>query len=645
MSEGERRLSAIMFTDMADYTSLSQKNEALALQLLEEHRNIIRPIFSRHNGNEVKTIGDAFLVEFSSAVEAVRCAFDIQQALHELNLVRPTERKILLRIGVHLGDVIHSQNDVYGDAVNVASRVEALSPIGGVWITAQVNDHVKNKLDFPLTSHGRKELKNVGEAVEVFQVIFPWDKQEAAGQSNVEKMRIAVLPFANLSSNPEEGYFADGITEELITSLSGIKQLTVIARTSVMKYKGSQKGASEVGKELNAGTLIEGSVRKAGNKVRITAQLIDATTEGHLWAQNFDRQLEDVFAIQTEIAEKVADELRIRLVDAEKRTLEKKPTENTEAYTHYLRGRELFREETESSVKQAINLFQKAVELDPKFARAHVGLAESHQFLGNYGYEPSDVSLTIVKPILDLAIELDPNLPEAHSSLSEMYYNEDDAIRSEAEARRALELNPSLPDPYDALGELASLKGDAEESVRQIEFAYRLDPIRPRFIWRVGVAYLYAGRGEEALEHWKRTEQLAPAPSYRGMVEYYVSKGDLEKAEEFYAKSERLEPTNPRIIWLGGFIAGLKGDRERALLAIKKIEDLKTGPIGFNFIGYVHYALGDVDSYFECLNKALDAHTLIPSAVIHSPFYAKSRSDPRHAELVAKVRRQCGLTE
>jgi len=645
MSEGERRLSAIMFTDMADYTSLSQKNEALALQLLEEHRNIIRPIFSRHNGKEVKTIGDAFLVEFSSAVEAVRCSFDIQQALHELNLVRPTERKILLRVGVHLGDVIHSQNDVYGDAVNVASRVEALAPIGGVWITAQVNDHVKNKLPFPLTSHGRKELKNVGEAVEVFQLVFPWDKQEAASQSTIEKRRIAVLPFTNLSSNPEEGYFADGMTEELITSLSGIRQLTVIARTSVMKYKGSQKGASEVGKELNAGTLIEGSVRKAGNKVRITAQLIDSATEGHLWAQNYDRQLEDVFAIQTEIAEKVADELRIRLVDSEKRTLEKKPTENTEAYTYFLRGRELFREETETSVKRAISLFEKAIELDPKFARAHVGVAECHQFLGNYGYEPSDVSIATVRPILDYAINLDPNLPEAHSSLSEMYYNEDDAVRSEAEARRALELNPSLPDPYDELGELAALKGDPEEMVRQSESAYRLDPIRPRFIWRLGVAYLYAGRGEEAIEHWKRTEQLAPAPSYRGMVEYYVSKGDLEKAEEFYAKSEKLEPTNPRIIWLGGFIAALKDDRERALLAVKKIEDLKIGPIGFNFVGYVHYALGDLDSYFEYLTKALETHTIIPSSLMYSPSFAKARTDPRYAELVTKVRRQCGLTK
>jgi TolB-like protein/cytochrome c-type biogenesis protein CcmH/NrfG len=448
-----------------------------------------------------------------------------------------------------------------------------------------------------------------------------------------------------MSSNPEEGYFADGMTEELITSLSGVRQLTVIARTSVMKYKGSQKGASEVGKELNAGTLIEGSVRKAGNKVRITAQLIDAATEGHLWAQNYDRQLEDVFAIQSEIAEKVAGELRIRLVDSEKRTLEKKPTENTEAYTCFLRGRELYREETEASLRQAISLFEKAIELDPKFARAYVGLAECHQWLANYGHEPYDISLSIVKTSLERAIGLDPNLPEAHASLSEMFFNIDDLPDSEAEARKALELNPSLPETYAMLSELTALKGDQGEMVRQIETAYRLDPIRPRFIWLVGSAYFYAGREQEALELWKKTEQLTPAPTYRGMTEYYLIKGDLEKAREFNAKVEKLEPTNPRITWMGGVIAAMEGDRERALLVIRKIEDAKMGPVSFNYIGYVYHALGDLDSYFEYMNKALEAHMLIPSTMMYSPLFARARADPRYPELVEKNRKQCGLTK
>ena len=282
MPDGARRLAAIMFTDMVGYTALGQRNESLSLALVEEQRKLIRPILSRHKGREVKTIGDAFLVEFPSALDAVRCAYDIQRAAREYNISAPIEQRIHLRVGVHLGDVVESQGDISGDAVNVASRIEPLAEDGGVCITRQVFDHVQNKFELPLVSLGAKSLKNVSLPMEVFRMVMPWEAEKATPSSQPDKRRIAVLPFANLSSDPEEGYFADGMTEELITSLSGVRQLTVIARTSVMKYKGSQKGASDVGKELNVGTLIEGSVRKAGNRVRITAQLIDAATEGHL---------------------------------------------------------------------------------------------------------------------------------------------------------------------------------------------------------------------------------------------------------------------------------------------------------------------------------------------------------------------------
>jgi TolB-like protein/Flp pilus assembly protein TadD len=471
------------------------------------------------------------------------------------------------------------------------------------------------------------------------------DKRQEAIEAGLDKRRIAVLPFANLSSNPEDGYFADGMTEELITSLSGLRQLTVIARTSVMKYKGSQKGASDVGKELNAGSLIEGSVRKAGNKVRITAQLIDTSTEGHLWGQNYDRQLEDVFAIQSEIAEKVAGELKIRLVDSEKRVIVKKDTENTEAYTCFLRGRELLREQTEASLRQGIALFEKAIELDSKFARAYVGEAECHQLLSDKGSEPVGISVTTVRRLLGRALNLDPNLPEAHSALSNVLFNEDDVVGSEAEARRALELNPNLPEPYWNLSELAAVKGDPAEMVRQIEAAYRLDPIRPDFIYRVGLAYFQTGREQEALEFWKKTEQLAPAFAYRGMTEYYLAKGDLEKAKELLAKLEKIDPANPRVTWMGGVIAAMEGDRERALLAVRKIEDAKMGPVGFNFIAYVYHALGDLDSYFGYLNRAVEAHAGVATTMRYSPLFAKARADPRYLELVEKLRKQCGLTK
>ena len=471
------------------------------------------------------------------------------------------------------------------------------------------------------------------------------DERRETVEAGLDKRRIAVLPFANLSSNPEDGYFADGMTEELITSLSGVRQLAVIARTSVMKYKGSQKSASDVGKELNAGSLIEGSVRKAANRVRIAAQLIDTSTESHLWAQNYDRNLDDIFAVQSEIAEKVAEELKIRLVDSEKLVITKKATENTEAYTYFLQGRELLREQTEASLRQAIALFEKAIELDPRFARAYVGQAECHQFLADKGSEPSDVSVATVRRLLERALKLDSNSPEVHSMLSNLFFSEDDVPGAEAEARRALELNPNLPDPYWNLSELAAVKGDPGEMVRQIEAAYRLDPVRPDFINRVGMAYFDSGREEEALEFWKKGELLAPAFAYRGMAEYYIAKRDLEKAKELLAKLEKLDPTNPRVTWMGGVIAAMEGDGERALLAVRKIEDAKMGPVGFNFIGFVYYALGDLDSFFGYLNRAVESHALVASAVMYSPVFAKARTDPRYRELVERLWKQSGLTK
>jgi adenylate cyclase len=467
----------------------------------------------------------------------------------------------------------------------------------------------------------------------------------STAQPTLDKLRVAVLPLKNMSPDPNDEYFADGMTEELITSLSGVRQLTVIARTSVMGYKGTTKKVKEIGRELDVGSVLEGSLRKAGNRVRITAQLIDATTEGHLWAQNYDRQLDDVFAIQSEIAEKVAGELRVRLVDAEKRLIAKRATENTEAYSNFLQGRELLRAGNEASRKRAIAFFEKAIELDPRFARAYVGVAECHQLLADAGIEPYEIAISAVKTSVEHALNLDPNLPEAHAALAVNFFNEDNFPGAETEVRTALELNPSLPDTYWIMYEMAATKQEPDEMVRQIESAYRLDPIRPDFIYRVGLAYLHTGREQDALEFWERNEHLAPSFVYRGMTEYYTARGDLVKAKEFNAKLEKLDPTNPRVIWMGGVIAALEGDRQRALLAVKKIEDAKPGPVGFNFIAYVYHAMGDLDSYFEYMNKTLEAHATVSSMLFYSPLLAKARTDPRYRELVERIRKQCGLTK
>jgi len=568
----------------------------------------------------------------------VRCAYDIQRAAREYNISAPTEQRIHLRVGVHLGDVVESQGDISGDAVNVASRIEPLAEDGGVCITRQVFDHVQNKFELPLVSLGAKSLKNVSLPMEVFRMVMPWEVEKATPSPQLDKKRIAVLPFANMSQDPADGYFADGMTEELITSLSAVRELTVIARTSVMKYKGSQKSASDVGKELNAGTLIEGSVRKAGNRVRITAQLIDTSTEGHLWAQNYDRQLEDVFAIQSEIAEKVAGELRIRLVDSEKRVIGKKATENTEAYTCFLRGRELAREETEPSVRQAIGLFEKAVELDPSFAKAYVGMAECFLLLASDAYESYEQSIPKAELAVKKALELDPELAEAATALARIHFLEDDVVASETEAKRAIELNPSLPEAYRTLSNVASLRGDFDEGVRLWEAAYRLDPVRPRYIERVGSFYFYSGRESEALRFWEKTAQLAPAGTYRNMTEYYLFKGDHEKAKESFSMAEKLEPTNSWVPWMRGFVAAQMEDRNTALEAIRKIEENWSGSLDLNGIGFVYYALGDLDSYFTYMNRAAEQHVLQYWYPMYCPLFAKGRTDPRYQELLDKVR-------
>ena len=635
-----------MFTDMVGYTTLGQRNETLSLALVEEQRKVIRPILARHHGREVKTIGDAFLVDFPNAVDAVRCAYDIQRAIRELNLSLASDKRIHLRIGVHVGEVVESQGDILGDAVNVASRIEPLAEVGGICVSRQVYDFVRNKTDIPLSSMGSMALKNVSEPMEVYKMVLPWEKETATASTQLDRNRVAVLPFANMSPDPNDEYFADGMTEELIDRLAQLKTLRIISRTSVMKYKGEKKGALDVGKELNAGSLIEGSVRKAGNRIRVTVQLIAAESEEHLWSSHYDGSLDDIFAVQSEIAEKVAGELKIQLLQSDKESLGKKPTENMEAYNNFLRGRELFRKGAdEPSVRQALKTYEKALELDPSFARAHVGVAECHQSLATAGYEHYDAMIPIVKASLKRALEPDPDLAEAHASLAVLRLNEDDLLGAETEARKALELNPSLPEAYAMLFDVAAVKGDTEEMVRTAETAYRLDPITPNQIFVLGNAYFYTGREKEALEHWRRTEHLAPTATYQTMTLYYLSKGDIERAREQHERFERLRPNSNWVVYTGGFIDATAGEKEKALDAIKKIEERNMGPIAYNYVAYVYHALGDMDGYFENLNKALEGHFLNALPVRYSPLLAKAREDPRYGELMEKLRRQSGLAK
>ncbi len=297
-----------MFTDIVGYTHMSQANESLALEVLQEHQRLIRSTFAAHGGTEVKTMGDAFLVEFMSALEAVECAVEMQRKMGERNASAPPSRKVELRIGIHVGDVVHGPGDIYGDAVNVASRIEPLAEHGGICISQQVFDQIRNKISFKIDKVGDVKLKNVELPLGVYKIDLT-GSSASSDESSLPKERLAVLPFVNISPDPSDEYFADGLTEELITKLSEIWGLKVIARTSVMGYKRKDKKVSEISTELGAGSIIEGSVRKAGDRVRISVQLVDARTEEHLWSSNYDSKLDDIFAVQSDVASKVAASL------------------------------------------------------------------------------------------------------------------------------------------------------------------------------------------------------------------------------------------------------------------------------------------------------------------------------------------------
>src|SRR3989449_2385199 len=470
LSQGERRLAAIMFTDMVDYTTMSAKNETLALTLLEEHRQLLRPVFARHGGREVKTIGDGFLVEFPSALEAVRCALEIQQIMYRRNQSVPSDRKILLRVAVHLGDVEHRDGDVYGDAVNIASRIQSLADPGGICITQQVFDHVRNNEEFRTVALGQNQLKNVQMPTQVYRVLPPAGRTKLTKSDTLEPRRVAALPLAILSSDQQDEYFADGLTEEIINSLSSIPGLNVIARTSVMKYKQVNKTVGEIGRELKVGTILEGSVRKAGDRLRITIQLMDVGSEAPIWAQKYDRDLEDVFKIQTDIAERVAEALKVQLLSENKSLIEQKAPEEIGAYVLYLRGRYYWSKRTKEDLEKAIAYFAEAIQKDPNYALAHAGMADCYTLMGRHLYLPVKDAFEKARDYANRALELNDNLAEAHTSLAAVLLIYDwDWNAAEEQFKHAIQLNPNYATAHYWHSVLLQTKGWLHESVTAAE--------------------------------------------------------------------------------------------------------------------------------------------------------------------------------
>lgn len=633
MGEG-RRLAAIMFTDMVGYTSLSQSDERKAMAFLEEQQGIVRQQLHQHSGREVKTLGDGFLAEFESCLAAVDCAVAIQEAMRARNAERREKDRVSLRAGVHLGEVLEKDGDVYGDTVNIASRIEPLAPVGGVCVTGQVRQNVINKANYLFMSLGRHELRNVTEPLEVYRVIMEWERRrETVRKGSLPVDRVAVLPFVNISPDPNDEYFADGLTEELISKLSQVSDLKVIARTSIMNYKKKEKNASEIGAELGAGTLVEGSIRKAGNKIRVTVQLVDSNTEEHRWSTSYDRTLDDILTVQTDIASRVTESLPVNIARSQVRW-EEGGTRNIEAYTAYLKAKQVMRHYTERSVREAIALFQDAVDLDPEFARAYLGLAEANSTLSSEGYVPRAEAEPLARDALERALEISPDLAEAHSLASLFAWFDDDFAKAEAEGKMAIQLNPNLADAYSNLAMLKTTMGYLSESVKLLEKARELNPLAPE-IPILGQLYFYTGREEEALRVWEDARKRDPAATCLREVEYKLAKGKLEGARELVADLERMVPDRVWVVGARGMLAAAEGDEEGVRQALRKLEHTFEGVGSMpNYLAYVHYMHGDMDEAFRWLSKAVETHSLIPHVIRYSPLFGRLRADPRYRELL-----------
>ena len=586
----ERRLAAILSADVVGYSRLMAADEEGTLARLRElRRAFVDPRIAEHHGRIVKLMGDGALVEFASVVDAVRCALDIQRGMAERDLDLPEDQRLRLRIGVNLGDVLIEGDDIYGDGVNIAARLEGLAEPGGIVISGTAFDHARNKADGGFEYLGEQQVRNIPEPVRTYRVLLdpgaagtlaktphrpglarwavvggalllfallglagwrfylqPMLQERAFAEQTAlplpDKPSIAVLPFNNNSADPEQAYFSDGITEDLITDLSQISGLFVIARNTVFTYKGQAVNVEDVARELGVRYVLEGSVRKAGNRVRINAQLIDASTGFHLWADRFDRELQDVFALQDEVTERIVAALEVELTESERESLARRYTDSVAAYDIFLRGWEQYWRYSEEGNLQARRFFERAIALDPEFARAYANLAMT--YTGNTG-SADDLSLDRAYELAQKAIALDDNLPQVHWVMALVRLFQRDYAEALANSERALELDPNYADAYAQKGQVLQYAGKPEEGLEVIERAQRLNPHFPfSYLSVEGEAYFALGRYGEAIDRLREGLQRNPSAQrlHMFLAASYAQAGRLEDAEWEVAELLTLDP-------------------------------------------------------------------------------------------------------
>lgn len=638
----------MMFTDIVGYTALTQRNEDEALGMLSEHNSLIRQTLEEFGGREVKTIGDSFLVEFASALNAVRCAVAIQEKFHERNMDLPLSKRIEIRVGIHVGDVVVEAADIFGDAVNISSRIQPLAEAGGVCISEQVYSQVRNKLENRLLRMGRPTLKGVATPLEVYNVVMKWEEKNGPSQE-MDRYRIAVLPFRNMSPDPNDEYFAEGMTEELITAISGIADLAVIARTSVMAYKGSVKRISEIGPELGAGTILEGSVRKAGNRARITVQLIDSASERHLWAQNYDRQLEDIFDVQTEVADRVASSLKLKLFESKNGLNRPRHIPSAEAHEKYLMARY---NADRIAFDKAIKLLEEAIRIDPEFALAYSELANIYLALCGISVPPAEAS-SRASEYVSKALELDNTLSEAWVARGNLAFQlEWDWPRAETSFEKALALNPSCASAYMWYGTMLFVVGKPKEAVQSLRKCVELNPTD--LVGRITLAHAYSSAGlhDDAIREVEMSSEVGLSESWSHSTLAMIFnrtgrtqevKNQLDLFEKELAKKREAGPMGNEglmdpLVSILAFAYVSTGKPEKVVEMIGEAERrrVRNGYLSRANIGTLYLALGDVKKAFELFEQSVSErdpgllffHRLFPNSV---------QSDTRLISLLEKM--------
>ena len=636
-----RQLAAIMFSDMSGYTALMQQNEQLAKDKRRRLKEVLETSVSDYNGKILQYYGDGALSIFNSAIDGVNCAVEIQQTLQQ-------EPKIDLRIGIHIGDISIEEETIYGDGVNLASRIESLAVPGSIFISEKVFDEIKNQENLTAREMGYFELKNVIKPVRIFAIdnkglVVP-SRDTLKGKTKQPTNRLAVLPFVNMSADIENEYFSDGITEELLNALTKVDGLQVTSRTSAFAFKGKNTDIRDIGIQLNVDRILEGSVRKAGNRVRITAQLINVADGYHIWSETYDRNLTDIFEVQDEISSIIANKCRENLTAKKnEEKLVKVPTQNLEAYTLFLKGLHFHNKVTPNDAKKAIECFEKAITLEPDYAHAYAMAATGYASLGTTGQILPDKAFEVVHKYSDKAIQLDGTLAAAYSAKGAAFllydWNWNEAYSFFV---KALKLNPATTEVHQLLSLYYLSTGHQQSAVEIMEKALEIDPVSPIVNQYLSHAYLCAGRTDEALQQIDHLLELYP--DMRAAMEskgWCIGiKGDWKKAKEIFQQIHFMIKNPLKGLGPLGCAYARLGETEKALECIRKIEQRQVEEpesVMDIDLAMIWWSLKEKDKaifhLFQCVEKKMG----VVAILIDHPMYNGLSEDPRYQLLKEKL--------